>query len=175
MKLDKHYKGANWEKVDELQPEYAELYKSIFDEEMNYDAGCGLGQDDELSVGDDDDLIINMLAGLQRADRDNLQKQAVEKRVIQVMKSSYWTQYEKGLISADAVNILVESSEDAMDERDLCKQRKNLKKWFAIPWYIKYMHKSQVETVRKFSEWLLFSTLGFAIEIAAGFAYASKS
>eukprot|EP01083_Nonionella_stella_P284093 966967_1 len=130
---------------------------------------------DDLSIGDDPELIINMLAELQSADRELTQKQAVEKRVISVMKSSYWTQYEKGLISADAVNILVESSEDAMDEHDLTKQRKNLKKWFSIPWYIKHMHQSQIRFIKKFSEWLLFGNLGFAVEIASGFVYASKS
>ena len=91
------------------------------------------------------------------------------------MKSSYWAQFEKGLISADAVNILVESSEDAIDEHDLTKQRKNLKKWFSIPWYIKYMHQSQKRYIKKFSEWLLFGNLGFAIEVSSGFVYASKS
>ena len=62
MKLDKHYTGTNWGKVHELQPRYGELYKSIFDEEMNCDED---ELHDELSVGDDGDLIINMLAELQ--------------------------------------------------------------------------------------------------------------
>lgn len=82
MKLDKHYTGANWRKVNELQPRYGELYKSIFDEEMDCEED-DFG--DDLSVGEDPDLIINMLAELQRADRENQQKQAVEKRVIQVL------------------------------------------------------------------------------------------
>lgn len=91
------------------------------------------------------------------------------------MKSSYWAQYEKGLISADAVNILVESAEDAIDEHDLTRQRRNLKKWFSIPWYIKWMHQRNVRWVKKLSEWLLFGNLGFAIEVSSGFVYASKS
>eukprot|EP01084_Bolivina_argentea_P291658 501282_1 len=172
MKLDKHYIGANWLKVDQLQPKYNLLYFQIFDEIMDDPTDDNI---DDLSIGDDPELIINMLAELQSADRELTQKQAVEKRVISVMKSSYWTQYEKGLISADAVNILVESSEDAMDEHDLTKQRKNLKKWFSIPWYIKHMHQSQIRFIKKFSEWLLFGNLGFAVEIASGFVYASKS
>eukprot|EP01084_Bolivina_argentea_P109634 195969_1 len=174
MKLDKHYVGANWLKVNELQPNYDELYESIFGKTIQTDDDDST-TDCELSLGSDQDLIINMLAELQQADRENLQKRAVEKRVISVMKSSYWTQYEKGLISADAVNILVESSEDAMDEHDLVKQRKNLKKWFSIPWYIKWMHQSQFRWIKKASEWLLFGNLGFAVEIATGFVYASKS
>mmetsp|Transcript_39434 Transcript_39434/g.64518 ORF Transcript_39434/g.64518 Transcript_39434/m.64518 type:complete len:960 (+) Transcript_39434:48-2927(+) len=180
MKLDQHYMGANWTKVENLQPKYDDLYFSIFGESLVVEEHSGDDDDDDdelLSVHSDEeaqDLIINMIAELQRADREAQLQNAVEKRVIQVMKASYWRQYEQGLISADAVNILVESSEDAMDEHDLTKQRRNLEKWFAIPWSIKTLHRSNYRYVKKLAEWMLFGNLGFAVEIASGFIYATK-
>lgn len=172
MKLDKHYSGANWTKVSDLQPKYEELFFKIFGRTM-YEMNAA--EEEEISIEEDDTLIINMLAQLQRADREVRNRQELEKRVIQVMKSSYWMQFEKGLISADAVSILVESAESAMDDHDLSHQKKDLKKWFKIPKYIKILHQSNISIVKKLAEKMLFSNLGFAIEISAGYVYASKN
>merc|ERR1740123_2028296 len=95
--------------------------------------------EDELvwDAKDDQEHIITMIALLQKEEVEKSQRNAVEMRVIQVMKSSYWAQYEHGLLSADAVNILVESAETAIDDHDLGLQQRLLKKWFEVPWYVK--------------------------------------
>jgi len=38
------------------------------------------------------------------------------------MKASYWGQFEQGLISQDAVGVLVEAADNAIDENDLSTQ-----------------------------------------------------
>merc|ERR1719447_1543229 len=91
------------------------------------------------------------------------------------MKSSYWSQYEHGLISGDAVNILVESSEDAMDAHDFGKQREALLRWFDIPWVVNVMHRQKSATIKRQSERVVFRSLGLAVEILSGFVYAAKN
>lgn len=73
------------------------------------------------------------------------------------------------------MNILVEASETAIDEHDLKLQMKLLQKYFDVPWYVKWMHKSTVGCIKSMSERLLFSSLGFAVEVASGFEYAIRS
>jgi len=173
MKNDKHYVGADWAQVNKLQPDYKQLFRDLYD--MKFADEVEKDQD-ELSWNqkDDQDLIITMIALLQKETADAEQRNAVEKRVIQVMKSSYWAQYEHGLLSADAVNILVEASEQAMDDHDLSLQQKLLGRWFEVPWYVKWMHKSSMGCIKNLSDRFLFNSLGFSVEVASGFDYAAK-
>lgn len=106
MKFDKHYNGADWEVVRGLQPKYDQLFEELYPEEKFDEDETPEKDEGELQWSPDDnpELIITMIAFLQKEEREKNHKNALEMRVIQVMKSSYWEQYEKGLLSSDAGN-----------------------------------------------------------------------
>ena len=91
------------------------------------------------------DQSITALTNITDAELETLDEnqKALDKRVMQVMKSSYWTQYEKGLISSDAVYVLTQAADQAMDEHDLDIHIQLLKQYFEIPGYIEKMHTYQ--------------------------------
>lgn len=147
MKLDKHYHGANWTKVEDLQPNYQALVDEIFgamdDDEVQEvlaltgeESEDGDGQKTKKQGDISSPLVVDMLLALGEAQKEAGERREIEKRLIQVMKSSYWSQYERGLISSDAVHVLVEAAESAMDDHNLEIQYKVLKKFFSIPRYV---------------------------------------
>ena len=159
MKLNKHYKGANWDIVCKMQPNYGKLYEKTF------------GQW-EFEKSRTESRTIHS-------------KKALDTRVIQVMKSSYWTQYEKGLIADDmVVYILVEAADEAIDESNINVHSKVLEKYFKIPKYIKKMHVYKGGWLAKITKFeslvrycgakLLFNNLSVCVEIADAFLYGAQ-
>merc|ERR1719361_1969916 len=81
MKLDRHYTGADWKMVTAMQPDYKTLYEELystksggsvkFDQEVNEDKG-----ELKWSEKDDPELIITMIALLQKQERDKKQRDA---------------------------------------------------------------------------------------------------
>eukprot|EP01084_Bolivina_argentea_P233065 392615_1 len=71
MKLADQFSETNWLKVNEISPKYDQVYEKIFGKKMDSES--------------------------DRKDDDNIEQ--LEDTVIQVMKETYWKQYEQGMHS----------------------------------------------------------------------------
>ena len=86
MKLDRHYLGADWKIVTNLQPDYEALFEDLYNMKFEEDVEKKDKQELSWNPEDNQEHIITMIALLQKEEVDKSQRNAVEKRVIQVME-----------------------------------------------------------------------------------------
>lgn len=95
---------------------------------------------------------------------------AFMRRLLEIERSSYWKQFEKGYIGRHAANILSSSVEEALDNRPVIYPRKSLIKNFALPlppyWMLHLPFFS-----KKVESWI-FTRLSLNYDIARGFVEA---
>jgi len=95
---------------------------------------------------------------------------AVMRRLLEIERSSYWKQYEKGYIGRNAANTLTSSVESALDNKPQIYPRRTLSKNFSLPlppyWILHFpFFKAQAH------EWI-FTRLSLNYDIARGFVEA---
>ena len=97
---------------------------------------------------------------------------ACMRRLLEIERSSYWKQFEKGYIGRNAANTLSSAVEEALDSKPLIFPRKALSKSFTLPlppfWMLHFpFFKKQVES------WI-FTRLSLNYDIARGFVEAQN-
>jgi len=95
---------------------------------------------------------------------------AVMRRLLEIERSSYWKQFEKGYIGRHAANSLASSVEEALDNNPVIFPRRTLSKNFSLPlppyWIVHIPFFS-----KQAQEWI-FTRLSLNYDIARGFVEA---
>jgi len=97
---------------------------------------------------------------------------AVMRRLLEIEKSSYWKQYEKGYIGKNAAKALSSSVEEALDNEPVIFPRRALSKSFSLPlppYWILHFPFISTQT----EDWI-FTRLSLNYDIARGFVEAQE-
>jgi len=77
----------------------------------------------------------------------------------------WWVQFEEGLISRQAISVLIEAAETGLDESDMEAQWRIIAGHFHIPHWLKVMNVKCPKIFKK----ILATRLSFAVELDNAF------